>query len=276
MRSSTTAIQPLARWQSQLAMQYCYFYTELIHNTVLVVLLRTTAVFYRIKSQLVEGTKAYQLLAPMPKGTPRMRTKHMCTRDDDVARSICTRIHIHTYTVSCIMEYRETSLYICSKLTTMSSLSHTDTYTRTTSVSAYKTFQHCSHLYIDVNESRHTYMYRFINIYLNMDNARKSYNMKWRKYIDLHTHIEIGTYNYACMIIYISLSLSSYMGYITTILCPCLMIQRDSARESFGSLFCSGNELWGQGEVMYQMLIALILSCRRKHPSKHPAHTIPC
>ena len=35
--------------------------------------------------------------------------------------------------------------------------------------------------YIDVNEFRHTYMSRFINIYMNVGNARKSYNMKRRK-----------------------------------------------------------------------------------------------
>jgi hypothetical protein len=38
------------------------------------------------------------------------------------------------------------------------------------------------HILIDVNESRHTYMFRFINIYMNVGNARKSYNMKRRKY----------------------------------------------------------------------------------------------
>jgi hypothetical protein len=37
------------------------------------------------------------------------------------------------------------------------------------------------HIHIDVNEYRHTYMSRFINIYMNVDNARKSYNMKRRK-----------------------------------------------------------------------------------------------
>ncbi len=31
-----------------------------------------------------------------------------------------------------------------------------------------------AHIHIDVNESRH-------NIYINMDNAKKSYNMKQRK-----------------------------------------------------------------------------------------------
>ncbi len=40
-----------------------------------------------------------------------------------------------------------------------------------------------AHIHIDVNESRHTYMSRFINIYMNMSNARKSYNMKRRKYL---------------------------------------------------------------------------------------------
>jgi hypothetical protein len=38
------------------------------------------------------------------------------------------------------------------------------------------------HIHIDVNESRHTYIFRFINIYMNMSNARKSYILKRRKY----------------------------------------------------------------------------------------------
>lgn len=38
-----------------------------------------------------------------------------------------------------------------------------------------------SHIYIDVNESKHVYMSRFINIYINVGNAKKSYNMKRRK-----------------------------------------------------------------------------------------------
>jgi hypothetical protein len=39
------------------------------------------------------------------------------------------------------------------------------------------------HIHIDVNESRHTYMFRFINIYMNVGNARKSYIMKRREYL---------------------------------------------------------------------------------------------
>ena len=35
------------------------------------------------------------------------------------------------------------------------------------------------HIHIYVNESRHICVPRFINI--NMDNARKSYNLKWRE-----------------------------------------------------------------------------------------------
>ncbi len=38
-----------------------------------------------------------------------------------------------------------------------------------------------AHIYIDVNESRHTYISICLdsfNIYLNVDNDRKSYNMK--------------------------------------------------------------------------------------------------
>ena len=39
-----------------------------------------------------------------------------------------------------------------------------------------------AHIYIDVNESRYIYMSKFINIYMNMGNGRKSYNIKRRKY----------------------------------------------------------------------------------------------
>ena len=45
----------------------------------------------------------------------------------------------------------------------------------TSSVSYYKTFS-IAHIHIDVNESKH----RFINIYMNMGNAKKSYNLKRR------------------------------------------------------------------------------------------------
>ena len=38
-------------------------------------------------------------------------------------------------------------------------------------------------IHLEVNESRHIYMPRFINIYTNVDNARKSYIVKRRKYI---------------------------------------------------------------------------------------------
>jgi hypothetical protein len=38
-----------------------------------------------------------------------------------------------------------------------------------------------AHIHIDINEFRHTYMSKFINIYMNVDNARKSNNMKRRK-----------------------------------------------------------------------------------------------
>ena len=37
-----------------------------------------------------------------------------------------------------------------------------------------------AHIHIYVNESRHIYVPRFINIYVNVGNARKSYNLKWR------------------------------------------------------------------------------------------------
>ena len=39
-----------------------------------------------------------------------------------------------------------------------------------------------AHIHIDVNESRHIYICKLINIYLNIDNTKKSYNMKRRKY----------------------------------------------------------------------------------------------
>ena len=39
------------------------------------------------------------------------------------------------------------------------------------------------HIHIDVNKFRHTYMFRFINIYMNMDNARKSYIIKRREFL---------------------------------------------------------------------------------------------
>jgi hypothetical protein len=41
------------------------------------------------------------------------------------------------------------------------------------------------HIHTNVNESSHTHMSRFINIYMNVDNARKSYNMKPRKYLPI-------------------------------------------------------------------------------------------
>ena len=34
-----------------------------------------------------------------------------------------------------------------------------------------------AHIYIDVNESKHTYMSKFINIYMNMGNVKKSGNI---------------------------------------------------------------------------------------------------
>jgi hypothetical protein len=37
------------------------------------------------------------------------------------------------------------------------------------------------HIHIDVNESRHIYLSRFININMNMGNARITYIVKWRK-----------------------------------------------------------------------------------------------
>ena len=39
-----------------------------------------------------------------------------------------------------------------------------------------------AHIHLDVNESRHTYVFRFINIYMYVDNARKSYIAKRREH----------------------------------------------------------------------------------------------
>ena len=36
---------------------------------------------------------------------------------------------------------------------------------------------------MDVNQSRHTYMSRFINMYMNVSNIRNSYNIKRKKYL---------------------------------------------------------------------------------------------
>ena len=40
-----------------------------------------------------------------------------------------------------------------------------------------------AHIHLDVNESRHVYMFRFINIYMYVGNARKSYIVKRREYV---------------------------------------------------------------------------------------------
>ena len=37
------------------------------------------------------------------------------------------------------------------------------------------------HIHIDVNESKYTYMFKFINIYMNMGNAKMTYIMKRSK-----------------------------------------------------------------------------------------------
>ncbi len=39
------------------------------------------------------------------------------------------------------------------------------------------------HIHINVNKSKHIRVSRFINIYMNMSNAKKSYIMKRREYI---------------------------------------------------------------------------------------------
>ena len=38
-----------------------------------------------------------------------------------------------------------------------------------------------AHIHLDVNESTHMYVFRFINIYMYMGNARKSYIVKRRE-----------------------------------------------------------------------------------------------
>ena len=37
-------------------------------------------------------------------------------------------------------------------------------------------------IHLDVNEPRHVYVFRFINIYMNVGNARKTYIVKRREY----------------------------------------------------------------------------------------------
>ena len=39
------------------------------------------------------------------------------------------------------------------------------------------------HIHIDVNESRHIYLSRFININMNVENVRMTYIVKRRKYM---------------------------------------------------------------------------------------------
>ena len=48
-----------------------------------------------------------------------------------------------------------------------------------------------AHIHLDVNESRHMYVFRFINIYMYVGNARKSYIVKRRKYI-IQTSLRIN------------------------------------------------------------------------------------
>ena len=36
------------------------------------------------------------------------------------------------------------------------------------------------YIYIYINESRHICVIKFINIYMNVGNAKKSYKLKWR------------------------------------------------------------------------------------------------
>ncbi len=46
------------------------------------------------------------------------------------------------------------------------------------------------HIYIDVNESRHIYLSRFINMNMNVGNARMTYIMKRRKYVKIYYYID--------------------------------------------------------------------------------------
>ena len=43
-----------------------------------------------------------------------------------------------------------------------------------------------SHIRINVNESRHIYLARFININMNVENARMTYIVKRRNYDQMH------------------------------------------------------------------------------------------
>ena len=54
-----------------------------------------------------------------------------------------------------------------------------------------------AHIHLDVNKSRHMYVFRFINIYMYVGNARKSYHVKRREYqivLLLISTVEIFTY----------------------------------------------------------------------------------
>ena len=48
------------------------------------------------------------------------------------------------------------------------------------------------HIHLNVNESRHMYVFRFINIYMYVGNARNSYIVKRRKYIDYKYSFDIS------------------------------------------------------------------------------------
>ena len=43
-------------------------------------------------------------------------------------------------------------------------------------------FSSIVHIHSDANESRYMYVFRFINIYMYVGNARKFYIVKWREY----------------------------------------------------------------------------------------------
>ena len=58
-----------------------------------------------------------------------------------------------------------------------------------------------NHIYLDVNESRHMYVFRFINIYMYVNNARKYYIVKRMDY-----------YIHAILIIMTSLIVKTLIG----------------------------------------------------------------
>ena len=56
-----------------------------------------------------------------------------------------------------------------------------------------------AHIHIDVNESKYICVSRFINIYMNVGNARKSYIMKRKKYVHCKYGIKGEQSSMACI-----------------------------------------------------------------------------